>query len=458
MMRRRGLLLLGAGLIAAIAAAILVFYLSTPPPPPPGGTTGAGPTATPIPVAQVVVAKRDIAPGQQVSGQDVETRTFPLSVILPDAIRDPASVISKTATAPIFGGQTLLSRQFGPAGPSQPTAPELTAIPKGKVLMAFPATGMLESTGAVQKGDQVDIMITLPVSGTVDLQSNGAPAQGRPGDRSVVSQATLQNITVYSTGLWTPQGGAATAGEQPVKVLTFIVDHQEALILKYIKDSGGTIDLVIRSAQDTNQVPTDAGLARLPRRPFPVRQPALTLTTRGADKEWPAFMTQSTVSSIINIVVADADPDDLARTRALLLQDRNIQVVATATERNQVLPLLELEPEVFLLSSNIDPRDTTTLIKQLLELSPSTQVLLVTDSNDTSEMRRAVVAGRARHPAQAAGPRRADRHDPRGHRGRAGPPRAPRRDRAPAQGKGHAGAGHRGFQPQGRGGLHARGL
>jgi pilus assembly protein CpaE len=104
-------------------------------------------------------------------------------------------------------------------------------------------------------------------------------------------------------------------------------------------------------------------------------------------------MTQSQSASIINIVIADADPDDLARTRALLLQDRNIQVVATATERNQVLPLLELEPEIFLLSSNIDPRDTTTLIKQLLELSPSTQVLLVTDSNDTSEMRRAVVAG-----------------------------------------------------------------
>jgi pilus assembly protein CpaB len=124
--------------------------------------------------------------------------------------------------------------------------------------MAFPATGMLESTGAVQAGDHVDIMITLPVSGTIDLPSNGAPAQGRPGDRSIVSQATLQNVTVYNTGLWTPQAGAAAAAAaQPVKVITFIVDHQEALILKYIKDSGGTIDLVIRSAKDTNPVATD---------------------------------------------------------------------------------------------------------------------------------------------------------------------------------------------------------
>ena len=258
MMRRRGLLLLGAGLIAAIAAAILVFYLSQPKVISGGQQALASPTATPLPVAQVVVAKRDIAPGQQVSAQDVVTRSYPLTVIQDDAVRDPASVITKTATTQIFAGQTLLSRQFSAGAPGGSTAPASTEIPAGKVLMAFPATGMLESTGAVQKGDHVDIMITLPVSGTVDLPSNGAPAQARPGDRSVVSQATLQNITVYSTGLWTPPGGAATAAEQPVKVLTFIVDHQEALILKYIKDSGGTIDLVIRSAKDTNPVPTDA--------------------------------------------------------------------------------------------------------------------------------------------------------------------------------------------------------
>jgi Flp pilus assembly protein CpaB len=224
-MRRRGLLLLAAGLIAAIAAAILVFYLSTPPPPRPG-ETAAGPTVTPVPVEQVVIAARDIAPRQPVNAADVVTRTYPVGVVQADAVRDPASVISMTATTQIFRGQTLLTRQFDPNAAAGPAPPVSTTIPAGKVLMAFPATGMLESTGAVQAGDHVDIMITLPVSGTIDLPSNGAPAQGRPGDRSIVSQATLQNVTVYNTGLWTPQAGAAAAAAaQPVKVITFIVDH-----------------------------------------------------------------------------------------------------------------------------------------------------------------------------------------------------------------------------------------
>jgi hypothetical protein len=35
------------------------------------------------------------------------------------------------------------------------------------------------------------------------------------------------------------------------------VDRQEALILKYIKDSGGSIDLVVRSAADDQAASTD---------------------------------------------------------------------------------------------------------------------------------------------------------------------------------------------------------
>ncbi|HUS13668.1 MAG TPA: AAA family ATPase [Chloroflexia bacterium] len=97
--------------------------------------------------------------------------------------------------------------------------------------------------------------------------------------------------------------------------------------------------------------------------------------------------------STISVVVADADPADLARMRTLLQVDRNIQVLAVANERSQVLSMLDLEADIFLLSANIEPRDTTTLVKQLLELAPRAQVLLITDDTDPADMRRAVLAG-----------------------------------------------------------------
>ncbi|HMA33501.1 MAG TPA: AAA family ATPase [Chloroflexia bacterium] len=98
-------------------------------------------------------------------------------------------------------------------------------------------------------------------------------------------------------------------------------------------------------------------------------------------------------NATISVVIADADPEELARTRSLLLQDRGIQILAMAQERSQVLALLDLEPDIFLLAASIEPRDTTTLVKQLLELAPHAQVLLITDDTDPSDMRRAVLAG-----------------------------------------------------------------
>jgi pilus assembly protein CpaE len=98
-------------------------------------------------------------------------------------------------------------------------------------------------------------------------------------------------------------------------------------------------------------------------------------------------------SATISVVIADADREELARTRALLQQDHRIQVEATAAERSEVLLLLDREPDIFLLAANIDPRDTTTMVKQLLELAPSTQVLLLAEDTDAPDMRRAVLAG-----------------------------------------------------------------
>ena len=42
-----------------------------------------------------------------------------------------------------------------------------------------------------------------------------------------------------------------------VKIITFLVDPQEALILKFVKDSGGIIDFVVRSLDATQVNATD---------------------------------------------------------------------------------------------------------------------------------------------------------------------------------------------------------
>jgi pilus assembly protein CpaB len=256
--RRRALILVITGLVAAIAASLVVFYLVTNiPRAPEPVVVNTGPT--PAPQREVIIAATDIAANTVITSSQVTTATYPADLVPADAITSTNAVVNSTAKTAVFSGQILLQRQFlatqGHTGSS-------VNIPSGKVLVAFPSTDMLNATGAVQPGDHVDIMISLPISGTTRLDagvSNGT--QLSPGEHALVSQTTLQNIEVYTVGQWTPPGQQASdqaaAAASGLKIITFIVDHQEALILKFVKDSGGTIDLAVRSAADNQNVHTD---------------------------------------------------------------------------------------------------------------------------------------------------------------------------------------------------------
>ena len=251
---RTAILLVLTGLLAAVAAAAVVFFLI--------GIVGPDdpdPLVTPTPIVQtrpVIVAVADISAATVITPSMVITREDPINRIPVDAASSIDEVLSKTASVPIFEGQILLRKQLGDGGGTTSIT-----IEKGKVLVAFPATDMLNSTGAVKQGDKVDILLSIPISGTTRLDA-GADVGSQVGEgKTLVTQGTLQNVQVASVGFWTPPGQPVDQNAQQqsagLKVISFIVDRQEALILKYVKDSGGTIDLAVRSADDTDETVTD---------------------------------------------------------------------------------------------------------------------------------------------------------------------------------------------------------
>lgn len=255
MSNRRGMVFLLIGLIAAVGAGILVYLISNNA----AQTTAvAAPPPTPVAGKQVLMAFQNIDANTIVTTSMVATATFPADLVPSDAYTSTANLIGQTARIQVFAGQMLLQRQFIAAGGRTGSS---ASVQKGKVLVAFPSTDIINSTGAVQKGDHVDILLSIPISGSARLDAaapSGSQAAG--GAPTLVSQATLQNIEVANTGLWTPSGQGAAAqgqGAQPLKIITFMVDHQEALILKFVKDSGGTIDLVVRSLEESKAVDTD---------------------------------------------------------------------------------------------------------------------------------------------------------------------------------------------------------
>jgi pilus assembly protein CpaB len=261
--------LIGAGIIAATVAGLLVFFLSSANSSNNAvATPVAAVTATPIPVEQIVIAARDLPNRTIITARDVLTREYPVGLAPVDAVKSITDVLSSTLTTGVFSGEVILQRQFQQA---QLRTGASLSLPQGKVLVAFPATDLIQSTGAIQPGDKIDILLTLPISGTVPLGTSGDVAeQTAAQEKQRVVQATMQDIEVYSTGVYTPPSGpnpnvagapSNTQGDQgngeAIKVFSFVVDHQEALILKFIKDSGGTIDMIPRSAKDTGPIATD---------------------------------------------------------------------------------------------------------------------------------------------------------------------------------------------------------
>lgn len=257
-MNRRALIIILTGLFAAIAAGLVVYFLlqNTRQTVSQSQLTPVTGVATARPTSVVIVAAIDIPPNSVITTSMLLTSTYPTDLISADAIRNASEVLGSTAKTSVFSGQVLLKRQFVAA---QGRTGASVNIPPGKVLVAFPSTDMLNATGAVQPGDHVDIMLTIPISGTTRIDSGtGSGSQVAAGGQAIVTQGTIQNIEVYTIGNWTPPGQTANAETRgTLKVITFVVDHQEALILKYVKDSGGTIDLAVRSSLDNKTVQTD---------------------------------------------------------------------------------------------------------------------------------------------------------------------------------------------------------
>lgn len=174
----------------------------------------------------IVVAKTDIAIRTVVTADMLARKSFPRTLVPTGALANEGDAVGQTTQSAIPAGTALVRSQLVAANGK--TGASLT-LEKGKVLVAFPTVDPLTVSGLVRAGDHIDVLATI-TSGS--------------GDSSRKTQTTLQNlevIDVLTTG----------SGAQKVSSLTFVVDHQVALVLKYLRDSQATIDIAVRSRAES---------------------------------------------------------------------------------------------------------------------------------------------------------------------------------------------------------------
>jgi pilus assembly protein CpaB len=234
--KRFGILMVVLGALIAIGVGAFVYLQ----------VQEAAEIAKRIPTVDVVVASVDLPARAAIPLAAVQVVKMPAELVPMEAATKVQSVAGKYPLQKIYKSEVVIQSKL--ADSTGRTGPSFT-LKEGMVAIAFQGNDALTAAGALREGDMVDLLITLPLARPVSGEQAGVSMPN-------VSQTMLQSLEVLRVGLF-PAPGATDSGGGGARTVTFQVSHQDALILKWAKDSGGTMDLILRHPADNEAVVTD---------------------------------------------------------------------------------------------------------------------------------------------------------------------------------------------------------
>lgn len=290
MRQRAGLFLMLIGLVLAGLATLLVMNIAR---------QAAESNRGAIRQVAVVTATRDVPDQSLITADALVLKPFPADFAPAGSITSPDQVVGKIANGFIAKDQVIVANQLSTVRRSTNLSDR---IPPGKVVIWLAMPDLLAAAGVVKPGDHVDIMLTMPITSVLSPLGPALPPatgsgsgfisptaanEGSGGNQqsNQSTQTTLQNVEIYGIGAdevsraavinnvngqpvppdadpnqAAPNTGTGRGQQQVVArpAIGFLVDHQDAVIIKFIKDSGGIIDLAVRSSEEQQIVRTDA--------------------------------------------------------------------------------------------------------------------------------------------------------------------------------------------------------
>jgi Flp pilus assembly protein CpaB len=287
-----------AGLLLLTRGGSLTGRVTTQPKP-----TGAvlEPEATrAIETERVVVALQTIPRGMRIPPDAVEIREWPIEDrdFPAEPMYDLDKVVGMVARVEIAMHRPIDASMVKQVFLGEGSEMSL-AVPKGQVAIAVPVMAISSVGNAIRPNDRVDVLISFSIVEVDEdaqiklpvILTGGEDCLAgcmKTGDQipRLVTQYSVQNALVMGVGMWTgaqpditvmqtptpatlpgaqPTAPVATGAEAPVAVATSIVrsmteltvitlavSPQDALVLKWAWESNSSIDLVMRSANDTD--------------------------------------------------------------------------------------------------------------------------------------------------------------------------------------------------------------
>jgi Flp pilus assembly protein CpaB len=261
MKRRSWLWFIASAALAVLAGAIAILALNW--------STAQQATVAPTPKQAVVVARQPIAASTTIRADNItveERDEIPSGAAVRVQDVQGLMTLRDIAQGEVIVMQDLASLGLTTAMTGTRNLPVL--LGDNKIAVALPADDILSQWGAVLPGDHVDVLFTMDVILETPLlledlivSESGEVFSPVERDQSLdeVSVLSLQNLEVLQI-LEEPQVEAAEPTRQqqqapptpPRRALVLKIDPQDAVVLKYLRDSVGSIDVALRSP--TNNV------------------------------------------------------------------------------------------------------------------------------------------------------------------------------------------------------------
>jgi hypothetical protein len=242
---------------------ILVSSLTPPP----------APTQQASATEKVIVTTRDYDVGDLVREDDIRVIDMPVELIPRNAFQNIEDVVERFAKVRLVSGEIVQAHHL--ADPTNISHDIGYIMSDNMVMLAFPAGDLMSSLNVLERGDLVDILVTITKE--VDLVeggSDGALGSDEPvlpedeEQKTLVRTLTFDAMQAtdisaviadieYEEGSYTsvPLGtdSEVPASTQPypssvkVRAYLLILNPQDALLLKHFVDIGAKFDLVLRS-------------------------------------------------------------------------------------------------------------------------------------------------------------------------------------------------------------------
>jgi Flp pilus assembly protein CpaB len=269
--KQMGSILIGVGVLVALIAGGGVWYT----------VKSTEDKLAQTPTRRVVVATQDIPEQGKVEARMVTLASISEESLPARPITTLDAAIGKFARGRIYKGDILNQdrvvdlatiRQDVSQGRPAP-APSLV-LDNNQVMFVLPArmTGnfwgqgpnLLTATDAIRAGDYVDILVT-----TLDFPDSITPEQrtqikGTDAAADYMRTRVLfQNLRVHNVGAFAgPDQKDQSGAKSEERYLTFVVDRETALQLKWLKDvvaqGSASVDFVLRSPGNAEELPTQS--------------------------------------------------------------------------------------------------------------------------------------------------------------------------------------------------------